>query len=143
MEHCDHLKPVAWKGELAAHSCNPQSAWSGGHSHAEAILQSYHVTADYADIFHNPDVDMLHPFPGGIYPGISMEPNPSMVTPSETPTDSHNPIEDDGDEAYEDEVDVDVDVNMDDILDEPPASLELEAQAGSDWIEHDGHKFHK
>jgi hypothetical protein len=68
MEHCDHLKPATWKGELAAHSCNPQHAWFGGRSRAELILQSYHVTANYNDIFVHKDVDILCPLPGGVYP---------------------------------------------------------------------------
>jgi len=46
--------------------------------------------------------------------------------------DSHIPVEDDGNEEYENENDGDIDVNMDDILDEPPASPELEAKAGDE-----------
>ena len=57
----------------------------------------------------------------------------------------HILVEDDGDEEFEDEcdVDADIDVSMDDILDKPPAPPKLSAKAGDDWIEHDGHKFHK
>jgi len=97
----------------------------------------------YTDIFSHSDIDMLRPFGGGVYPGISTDPDPSVGVISETVSDSHAPVEDDGDEDFEDENDIEVNVNMDDILDEPPASPELEGQAGDDWIEHDGHKFHK
>lgn len=143
MEHCDHLKPAAWKGDLVAHSCNPESAWSGARTRAEAILESYHVATDFTEIFSEPDVDMLRPFPGGVYPGICTDPDLSAMAVSETPADSHNPIEDEGDEAYENELEADIEVTIDDILNEPPAPPELEAQAGSDWIQHEGHKFHK
>ena len=83
MEHCDHLKPSAWKGDIAAQSCDPQSAWFSGRSRAESILKSYHVTADYRDIFIHNDIDMLRPFPDGLYPGISSDPDPSVMTSSE------------------------------------------------------------
>jgi hypothetical protein len=39
LEHCDHLKLSACKGELVASSCNPQAAWSTGRACAEEILQ--------------------------------------------------------------------------------------------------------
>ena len=43
----------------------------------------------------------------------------------------------------EDEPDAEINVNMDDILEEPPASVKLQEAAGNDWIEHKGQKFHK
>lgn len=55
----------------------------------------------------------------------------------------HKPIEDDSNEEYEDELDDEIDIGMDDILEEPRASDELQNEAGDDWIEHEGHKYHK
>lgn len=87
---------------------------------------------------------MLRPFPDGIYPGISTDPDPSMPSLPELPIKSqHEPIGGDGDDEYEDELEAEVNVNMDDILDEPPASTELLDAAGDDWIEFEGQKFHK
>ena len=127
MEHCDHLKPSAWKGDIVARSCNPQAAWSAGRAHAEDILQTHHVSADFTEIFSHENVDMLCPFPDGIYPGICADPDPSVSTPAESPQlTQHEPIDDNGDDEYEDEIDDEMDINMDDILDEPPASVELQ-----------------
>jgi len=144
MEHCDHLKPSAWKGDIVARSCNPQAAWSAGRAHAEGILQTHHVSADFTEVFSHENVDMLRPFPDGIYPGICADPDPSVSTPAESPQlTQHEPIDDDGDDEYEDEIDDEMDINMDDILDEPPASVELQHASGDDWLEYGGHKYHK
>lgn len=70
LEHCDHLKPSAWKGELMASSCNPEAAWFVGRACAEQVLHAYHVSADFTEAFSHENVDMLRPFPDGIYPGI-------------------------------------------------------------------------
>jgi hypothetical protein len=144
MEHCDHLKPLAWKGELVARSCDPQAAWSTGRACAEEILQAHHFSANFKEVFSQENVDMLRPFPDGIYPGICADPDPSMSISSQLPLlTGHELVDDDGDEDYEDELDDEVDVSMDDILDEPPASAELHNTAGDDWLEHEGHKYHK
>ena len=144
MEHCDHLKPSSWKGNLISSTCNPQAAWEAGRVRVGVVLGSHHIQANFTEIFSNPNVDMLRPFADGLYPGISSDPDPSISPLSELPAKSqHDPIDDDGDDEYEDELDTEVDVNMDDILDEPPASSELQDAAGSDWIDHDGQKFHK
>jgi hypothetical protein len=136
MEHCDHLEPYTWKGEIVTQSCDPQSAWFSGRSCAESILKSYHVTTDYRDIFIHNNIDMLRPFPDGLYPGISSNPDPSVMTSSEIAANLHIPVEDDSDEEFEDEcdMDADMDVSMDDILDEPPAPPELSVKAGDDWL---------
>ncbi|KIM81610.1 hypothetical protein PILCRDRAFT_8651 [Piloderma croceum F 1598] len=87
---------------------------------------------------------MLHPFPDSLYPGISTEPDPSLASLAELPAKGKQElVDDDGDDEYKDEPDAEVDVNMDDILDKPPASAELQDGAGDDWIEDDGQKFHK
>jgi hypothetical protein len=144
MEHCDHLKPSSWKGDLTANSCTPQAAWESGRERAEAVLQAHHIAANFTEIFNDPNVDMLRPFPDGLYPGISTEPDPSLPSLAELPAKGEQElVDDDGDDEYEDEPDAEVDVNMDDILDEPPASTELQDGAGDDWIEDDGQKFHK
>jgi hypothetical protein len=141
MEHCDHLKPSSWKGDLTANSCTPQVAWEAGCAQVEAVLQVHHIAADFAEIFNHPNIDMLRPFPDGLYPGISTEPDPTL---GELPSKSHQePIYDDGDNEYEDKPDTEININVDDILDEPPASIELEDATGDDWIEQDGQKFHK
>ena len=144
MEHCDHLKPSSWKGELVASSCDPQATWEAGRAQAEIILHSHHVAVDLTQIFSQINVDMLHPFPDSIYPGISTDRDPSLSTLHELfTTGQRKPIDDNADNEYEDELDTEIDVNMDDILDEPPASAELQNTAGDDWIESDGQKFHK
>jgi hypothetical protein len=144
LEHCDHLKPSAWKGELMASSCNPEAAWFAGRACAEQVLHAYHVSADFTEAFSHENVDMLRPFPDGIYPGICTDSDPSVPNvPESTSMMQHEPIEDDGDEEYEDELDDEIDIGMDDILEEPPASDELQNEAGDDWIEHEGHKYHK
>jgi hypothetical protein len=144
LEHCDHLKPASWKGNLIASSCDLKLAWFTGRSRAESVLKSHHVAADFTEVFSHPNVDMLRPFPDGIYPGISTDPDPSIPTISKSPImTTLEPVEDDGDEDYEDELEGDIDVEMDDILDEPPAPAELQAAAGEDWIEFEGNKFHK
>jgi hypothetical protein len=144
LEHCDHLKPALWKGNLIASSCDLRLAWFAGRSRAEFVLKSHHVAADFTEVFRHPNVDMLRPFPDGIYPGISTDLDPSIPTISKSPVvTTLEPFEDDGDEDYDDEPECDVDVEMDDILDELPASAELQAAAGKDWIEFEGNKFHK
>jgi hypothetical protein len=144
MEHCDHLKLSSWKGELVVSSCDPQATWEAGRAQTEIILHSHHVAFDLTQIFSQIHVNMLHPFPDGIYPGISTDRDPSLSTLHESSTTSQGePIDDDGDDEYEDELDTEIDVNMDDILDEPPTSAELKNTAGNDWIESDGQKFHK
>jgi len=141
MEHCDHLKPSSWKGDLTANSCTPQAAWEAGRAQAEAVLQAHHIAADFAEIFNHPNIDILRPFLDSLYPGISTEPDPTL---GELPSKSHQePIYNDGDNEYEDEPDAEININVDDILDEPPASTELEDATGDDWIEHDGQRFHK
>jgi hypothetical protein len=40
-------------------------------------------------------------------------------------------------------MDDEMDVDINDILDEPPASAELQHIAGNDWLEHEGNKYHK
>ena len=144
LEHCDHLKPASWKGNLIASSCDLKLAWFAGRSRAESVLKSHHVAADFTEVFSHLNVDMLRPFPDGIYPGISTDPDPSIPTISKSPImTTLEPVEDDGDEDYEDELEGDIDVEMDDILDEPPAPAELQAAVGEDWIEFEGNKFHK
>jgi hypothetical protein len=103
MEHCDHLKPALWKGDLIASSCKPQAAWEAGCARAEAVFQSHHVEADFTEIFSHSNVDMLRPFPDGIYPGISTDPDPSMPSLPELPIKSqHKLIGGDSDDKYED-----------------------------------------
>jgi hypothetical protein len=144
MEHCDHLKPSAWKGELVARSCDPQAAWSTGRACAEEILRAHHFSANFKEVFSQENVDMLRPFPDGIYPGICADPDPSVSISSQLPPlTGHELVDDDGDEDFEDELDDEIDVSLDDILDEPPASTELQNTAGDDWLEHEGHKYHK
>jgi hypothetical protein len=140
MEHCDHLKPASWKGDLIARSCNPQAAWEAGRRRAEAVLRSHYIDANFTELFSHPTVDMLRPFPDGAYPGICADPDPSVAPLVESlTTTQHEPIDDGGDDEYEDGLDTEIDVNMDDILDEPT----LLDRAGEDWIEEDGRKFHK
>jgi hypothetical protein len=144
LEHCDHLKPSAWKGHLIARSCDPKVAWSAGCAHAEEILQAHHVSTDFTEVFSHPNIDMLRPFPDGIYPGISTDADPSMSAPPKShPVVQHKPVNHDGDEEYEDEIDDEMDVNIDDILDEPPAPAELQHIAGDDWLKHEENKYHK
>jgi hypothetical protein len=144
LEHCDHLKPAAWKGTLVARSCNAKSAWFAGRTRAESVLESHHVIADFNEVFSHPNVDMLRPFPDGTYPGISTDPDPSMPTISKSSAGTAlGPIDDDADDNYEDEPEDEVDVTMDDILDEPPAPADLQEAVGKDWIEFEGNKFHK
>jgi hypothetical protein len=81
---------------------------------------------------------MLRPFPDGIYPGISPD-----ADPESHPIIQHEPVNDDGDEEYEDEIDHEMDVDINDILDEPPAPAELQHIAGDNWLEHEGNKYHK
>jgi len=96
------------------------------------------------ELFSHPTVGMLHPFLDGAYPGICANLNPSVapLVKSLTTT-QHEPIDDGGDDEYQDGLDTDIDVNMDDILDEPTASMDLLDGAGEDWIEEDSRKFHK
>jgi hypothetical protein len=100
-------------------AANPQAAWSTGCACAEEILQAHHVCADFTEAFshENMNVDMLRPFPDGIYPGICADPDPSLPTLlNSTPTIHREPIDDDGDEENEDEVDGEIDIGMDNIL---------------------------
>jgi hypothetical protein len=145
LEHCDHLKPVTWKGDLIASSCDPKLAWFAGRSRAKSVLHSHHVNANFKDVFSQPNIDMLRPFSDGIYLGICTDPDPSMLTVAHhlSTTNAPEPVDDDGDESYEDEPEGEVNVTMDDILDEPPAPTGLQAAAGKDWIEYEGNKFHK
>jgi len=123
MEHCDHLKLSAWKGDLVARSCNPQAAWSAGHAHAEDILHTHHVGADFTEVFGHTNINMLQLLPDGIYPGISAEADlPISTHPKSHPIIQHEPVDDDGDDEYKDEIDDEMDVCINDILDEPPAS---------------------
>jgi hypothetical protein len=101
-------------------------------------LQAHHVGADFTEVFSHANIDMLRPFPDGIYPGISPD-----ADPESHPIIQHEPVNDDGDEEYEDEIDHEMDVNINDILDEPPAPAELQHIAGDNWLEHEGNKYHK
>jgi hypothetical protein len=84
MEYCDHLKLLGWKGYLVASSCNLKVVWFLGRTPAEQILRVHHVNADFNEVFRNKNVDMLHPFRDGIYPGICTDPDPSILTVPES-----------------------------------------------------------
>lgn len=143
LEHCDHLKPGAWKGKLIARDCDPKSTWFAGRDRAAIILERYHVSANFTSAFLPENVDMLRPFPDGLYPGISTNPDPSVSSVSpQSLLETHEPTDGD-DEGLDDEPEGEIDVNMDDLLDEPPAPPELEARAGDDWIEFEGNNYHK
>jgi len=104
MEHCDHLKPSAWKCDLVACSCDPQAAWSTSCACAEEILQVHHFITNFTEVFSHKNVDMLHPFSDDIYSGICADPNPSVSVSSELPLlTGHEPIDDNRDEDCKDE----------------------------------------
>ena len=98
MEHCDYLKLASWKGVLVASSCNPQAAWEAGRVRAEIVLLSHHIDTNFAEIFSHPNIDMLRPFPDGIYPGICTDADLSMPSLQEvTDKGQHEPVDDVGD----------------------------------------------
>ncbi|KAJ7150437.1 hypothetical protein C8R43DRAFT_829032, partial [Mycena crocata] len=87
-EGVDHLTMDAFTGEYTASSCHLPSAWAAGRDRAIAILKLTAIDPekyDYDEIFdekNHPDIDMLRPFKGGIYPGVSLDTDRSIITPS-------------------------------------------------------------
>jgi hypothetical protein len=100
------------------------------------ILTEYHVPNNFTEAFSHADVDTLRPLPGGNFPGIATDPDRSIELPPTTP-----------DASKTNDADIDngemLGLRLDDILDEPPVSAELDRQAGDDWLEFEGHKYHK
>jgi hypothetical protein len=62
----------------------------------------------------------------------------SELESTATVNSTENSLGDDQDAPEED-----LDIGLDDILDELPAPPELLVQAGDDWLEHEGQKYHK
>jgi len=133
---CKDLQYGRWWGAL-------NTAWTEGCKLAELILREHFIPVDFVTVFMELDVDTLRPHPGGIYPGISTDPNHSIepvigLEPTATVNLAESSPDDDQD-APED----DLDIGLADILDELPAPPEFMVQAGDDWLEHEGQKYHK
>lgn len=82
LEHLDHLKPGAWKGDLVAANCDVKSAWAAGRLNVEHFLDDLHLPHDFTSAFSQPNVDILRPFPDGKYPGVATDNDRSQITKS-------------------------------------------------------------
>ncbi|KAJ6533880.1 hypothetical protein DFH09DRAFT_932574 [Mycena vulgaris] len=84
MRHVDHLRPIHFKRELRAESCNLEMCWSRAVKAAEFILAKYGVrmALSFADRFRRKDTDLMRPL-GGKYPAISVEVDRSMANLSD------------------------------------------------------------
>ncbi|KAJ6586611.1 hypothetical protein B0H10DRAFT_2335394 [Mycena sp. CBHHK59/15] len=89
MRDVDHLRPVHFKWELCAESCDLPKVWKSAVWKAEAILIKYGVqmTVPFAVLFKRPETDLLRPF-GGKYPALSRKADRSVVDSSSPTTDS-------------------------------------------------------
>ncbi|KAJ7929792.1 hypothetical protein B0H13DRAFT_2310176 [Mycena leptocephala] len=87
MRDVDHLRPVHFKRELRAESCDLPKVWKSAVRKAEAILIKYGVrmTVPFAVLFKRPETDLLRPF-GGKYPALSSKADRSVVDSSSAPT---------------------------------------------------------
>ncbi|KAH9911592.1 hypothetical protein B0H21DRAFT_887504, partial [Amylocystis lapponica] len=148
-EEVDHITEDTWRGDVVAGKVDLPSAWESGAAAAAMTIQDSQMlptSADFANIFADPTVDLLRPFGRDKYPGIEMDEDRSMVTestteptlPAEEPTCAP---EDEQLEAEEDETPL----TLEEGLEEVP-ELSLPSGPGvdrNDYIEYKGRWIHK
>ena len=84
-----------WTGDILSRNVNLHTCWLSGHDVAISILSkspTHPEDFDYAGIFSDQDIDMLHVFGAGVYPGITEgeeEDTSIQITP--TPAEPHIP----------------------------------------------------
>ncbi|KAK7021670.1 hypothetical protein R3P38DRAFT_3196488 [Favolaschia claudopus] len=81
--HVDHLRPLHFKRELRAESCDLEKCWVAAVKAAENILAKYGVrmAVTFAERFKRKDTDLSRPM-GGKYPAISGGVDRSMTDTS-------------------------------------------------------------
>ena len=82
-----------WTGDILSRNVNLHACWLSSRNVAISILSkslTYLEDFDYTGIFSDQDIDMLHVFGTGVYPGITEgeeEDTSIQITP--TPTEPH------------------------------------------------------
>jgi hypothetical protein len=90
IEDVDHINREMWWGDIISGCCDLPSAWHQGHEMVLTILIASQIDPanfEYAELFHDPGSDMLHPLGLNKYFGIlednsedcSQVPNPPTV----------------------------------------------------------------
>ncbi len=78
-EHKDHLNPESWLGDAIARNINLESAWLAGREAALESLRHINLVPDFKTLFDSSrNIDMLKPFGGNKYVGVSQEPDRSQ-----------------------------------------------------------------
>ncbi|KAK7007147.1 hypothetical protein R3P38DRAFT_3212810 [Favolaschia claudopus] len=84
--HVDHFRPVHFKRELRADSCDLEKCWAAAVQAAERILLKHglQMAVTFAERFKRKDTDLSRPL-GGKYPAISGGVDRSMTSVSDAP----------------------------------------------------------
>ncbi|SJL17231.1 uncharacterized protein ARMOST_20777 [Armillaria ostoyae] len=146
-EGADHVNPQYFKGNLISGSVKLKVAWSLGKMNAIKSLESAGVHFDFDRVLASEGIDFLCPFGGNYYPGMSLDPDRSLVSDAESESgvaDDHEDCLDmeennisDSEATDVKEEDEDEELRLDDFLaDKPDAdgSVKTSHDVTTDWL---------
>jgi hypothetical protein len=85
-KEADHVNPTYFTGDRRVKNVVPSTVWRLGCHAATNFRLGHGIDFNFHEVFSLPDVDMLCPNGGEIYPGNSKDKDRSVITPSSCPT---------------------------------------------------------